>query len=155
MKIKVNLKTILVVLTIVTLFVVPTYVFAAEDINDFWGDSNTGWEDITDGTGSEGTGTDGKENTETGKDTGTETQENGTGTTTNTGTGSTTTNNSGTNSNTNTTGTGTNTNQNNNKKPESYDKAGIAEDTMMIVSVIALIMIAICAYNKVNEYKGI
>ena len=35
MKIKVNLKTILVVLTIVTLFVVPTYVFAAEDFNDF------------------------------------------------------------------------------------------------------------------------
>ena len=62
MKIKVNLKTILVVLTIVTLFVVPTYVFAAEDLNDFWGDSNTGWEDLTkedekDGAGSEGTGT--------------------------------------------------------------------------------------------------
>ena len=148
MKIKVNLKTILVVLTIVTLFVVPTYVFAAEDITDFWGDSNTGWEDLTkedekDGAGSEGTGTEGKENTETGKDKGTETQGDGT---TNTGNGSNANNNDD---------KGTNKNQNNNKKPESYDKAGIAEDTMMVVAVIALIMIAICAYNKVNEYKGI
>lgn len=148
MKIKMNFKIILVVLTIVTLFMVPTYVFAAEDLKDFWGDSNTGWEDITDGTGSEGTGTDGKENTGSGSNTGTGTQENGTGTT-NTGTGST--NNAGTN----TSGSGTNTNQNNNKKPQSYDKAGIAENTMMIVAVIALVMIAICAYNKVNEYKGI
>lgn len=140
MKIKMNLKIILVVITVLALFVIPSYVFAAEDLNDFF---NTGWEDITDGTGSEG-----KENTQTGTDTGTGTQENGTGTT-NTGTGST--NNAGTN----TSGSGTNTNQNNNKKPESYDKAGIAEDTMMVVAVIALVMIAICAYNKVNEYKGI
>ena len=35
MKIKVNLKIILVVLTIVTLFVIPTYVFAADDLKDF------------------------------------------------------------------------------------------------------------------------
>ena len=145
MKIKVNLKIILVVLTVLALLVIPSYVFAAEDLNDFF-NTNTGWEDITDGTGSEGTGAEKNENKET-----------GTGTTTNTGSGSNTNNNTGANTNTNTNGNvaGTNTNQNNNKKPQSYDKAGIAEDTMMIVSVIALIMIAICAYNKVNEYKGI
>ena len=139
MKIKVNLKIILVVLTVLALLVIPSYVFAAEDLNDFF-NTNTGWEDITDGTGSEGTGVEKNENKENGTNTGTQGNE----TTTNTGSGSNTNNN-----------TGANTNQNNNKKPQSYDKAGIAEDTMMIVSVIALIMIAICAYNKVNEYKGI
>ena len=145
MKIKINFKKILVVLTVLALLVIPSYVFAAEDLNNFF-NTNTGWEDITDGTGSEGTGAEKNENKET-----------GTGTTTNTGSGSNTNNNTGANTNTNTNGNvaGTNTNQNNNKKPQSYDKAGIAEDTMMIVSVIALIMIAICAYNKVNEYKGI
>ena len=141
MKIKMNFKMILLVLTVLAVFLIPSYVFAAEDLNDFF---NTGWEDITDGTGSEGTGTEGKENTENVTNTGTETQENGSN------------NNANTNAdNSNNNGSGTNTNQNNNKKPQSYDKAGIAEDTMMIVSVIALIMIAICAYNKVNEYKGI
>ena len=141
MKIKMNFKMILLVLTILAVFLIPSYVFAAEDLNDFF---NTGWEDITDGTGSEGTGTEGKENTENVTNTGTGTQENGSN------------NNANTNAdNSNNNGSGTNTNQNNNKKPQSYDKAGIAEDTMMIVSVIALIMIAICAYNKVNEYKGI
>ena len=143
MKIKINFKKILVVLTVLALLVIPSYVFAAEDLNDFF-NTNTGWEDITDGTGSEGTGSEKNENKETGTNTGTGTQ--GNETTTNTGNGSNTNNNTGAN---------TNTNQNNNKKPQSYDKAGIAEDTMMIVSVIALIMIAICAYNKVNEYKGI
>ena len=117
MKIKVNLKIILVVLTIVTLFVIPTYVFAADDLKDFF---NTGWEDLTGEDGTDGTGTDGA-------------GANGAGTD----------------------GAGANKNQNNNKKPESYDKAGIAEDTMMVIAVITLIMIAICAYNKVNEYKGI
>ena len=143
MKIKINFKKILVVLTVLALLVIPSYVFAAEDLNNFF-NTNTGWEDITDGTGSEGTGTEGKENTENATNTGTGTQENGSN------------NNANTNAdNSNNNGSGTNTNQNNNKKPQSYDKAGIAEDTMMIVSVIALIMIAICAYNKVNEYKGI
>ena len=141
MKIKMNFKMILLVLTVLAVFLIPSYVFAAEDLNDFF---NTGWEDITDGTGSEGTGTEGKENTENVTNTGTGTQENGSN------------NNANTNAdNSNNNGSGTNTNQNNNKKPESYDKAGIAEDTMMVIAVITLIMIAICAYNKVNEYKGI
>ena len=154
MKIKINFKKILVVLTVLALLVIPSYVFAAEDLNDFF-NTNTGWEDITDGTGSEGTGAEKNENKENGTNTGTGTQ--GNETITNTGNGSNTNNNTGANTNTNTNGNvaGTNTNQNNNKKPQTYDKAGIAEDTMMIVSVIALIMIAICAYNKVNEYKGI
>ena len=141
MKIKMNFKMILLVLTVLAVFLIPSYVFAAEDLNDFF---NTGWEDITDGTGSEGTGTEGKENTENVTNTGTGTQENGSN------------NNANTNAdNSNNNGSGTNTNQNNNKKPQSYDKAGIAEDTMMVIAVITLIMIAICAYNKVNEYKGI
>ena len=141
MKIKMNFKMILLVLTVLALFVMPAYVFATDGIEDFF---NTGWEDITDGTGSEGTGTEGKENTENATNTGTGKQENGSN------------NNANTNAdNSNNNGSGTNTNQNNNKKPQSYDKAGIAEDTMMVVAVISLVMIAICAYNKVNEYKGI
>ena len=141
MGIKMNFRMILLVLTILAVFLIPSYVLAAENLNDFF---NTGWEDITDGTGSEGTGTEGKENTENATNTGTGTQENGSN------------NNANTNAdNSNNNGSGTNTNQNNNKKPQSYDKAGIAEDTMMVVAVISLVMIAICAYNKVNEYKGI
>ena len=107
MEIKMNFKMILLVLIILAVFLIPSYVFAAEDLNDFF---NTGWEDLTGGDGTDGTGTNG----------------------------------AGTN------GAGANKNQNNNKKPESYDKAGIAEDTMMVIAVITLIMIAICAYNKVN-----
>lgn len=149
MKKKINFKIILLVLTVLALFVMPAYVFATDGIEDFF---NTGWEDITDGTGSEGTGTEGKENTENGTNTGTGTQENGSNNNANTNADNTNTN---TNTNNNVSGTNTNTNQNNNKKPESYDKAGIAEDTMMVVAVIAFVMIAICAYNKVNEYKGI
>ena len=147
MKIKVNLKIILVVLTIVTLFVIPTYVFAADDLKDFF---NTGWEDLTGEDGTDGTGTDGAGTNGAGTD--------GAGTD-GTGTDGTGTNGAGTNgagaNGAGTDGAGANKNQNNNKKPESYDKAGIAEDTMMVIGVITLIMIAICAYNKVNEYKGI
>ena len=147
MKIKVNLKIILVVLTIVTLFVIPTYVFAAEDLNDFF---NTGWEDLTGGDGTDGAGTNGAGTDGAGT--------NGAGTdgagTNGAGANGAGTNGAGANG-TGTDGAGANKNQNNNKKPESYDKAGIAEDTMMVIAVITLIMIAICAYNKVNEYKGI
>ena len=127
MKIKMNFKMILLVLTILAVFLIPSYVFAAEDLNDFF---NTGWEDLTGGDGTDGAGANGA------------------------GTDGAGANGAGTNG-TGTDGAGANKNQNNNKKPESYDKAGIAEDTMMVIAVITLIMIAICAYNKVNEYKGI
>ena len=154
MKIKDNLKIILVALIVLALFLVPTYVFAAEDLKDFWGDSNTGWEDITDGTGSgnetgSGTGSETGAGAETGTGSGNETGS-GTGTGASAGTGTGAGAGAGTQN-----PTGQEKDKNTNNKPESYDKAGIAEDTMMVVAIITLVMIAICAYNKVNEYKGI
>ena len=151
MEIKMNFKMILLVLIILAVFLIPSYVFAAEDLNDFF---NTGWEDLTGGDGTDGTGTNGAGTNGAGTD---GAGANGAGTdgagTDGAGTDGAGANGAGTDG-AGTNGAGANKNQNNNKKPESYDKAGIAEDTMMVIAVITLIMIAICAYNKVNEYKG-
>ena len=41
------------------------------------------------------------------------------------------------------------------QKEQELPKAGLAEDTLMVVSIIALIGIATIAYKKVNEYNNI
>ena len=41
------------------------------------------------------------------------------------------------------------------QKEQELPKAGLAEDTLMVVSIIALIGMATIAYKKVNEYNNI
>ena len=38
---------------------------------------------------------------------------------------------------------------------ETLPDAGIAEDTMMVVTIVGLVIAAIFAYRKVNEYQNI
>ena len=72
-----------------------------------------------------------------------------TGTTTNTNTGTTNTNLSGT-TNTNLSGTNSNADYSTN-----LPEAGLAENTLLGVGVTVLVIVAIVAYKKVNEYKDI
>lgn len=81
---------------------------------------------------------------------------------TNTNTGTTNTNLSGTTTNTNTgtTNTGTtNTNLSGTNSNVDYStnlpEAGLAENTLLGVGVTVLVIVAIVAYKKVNEYKNI
>ena len=67
--------------------------------------------------------------------------------------------NTDTNTNTNTsTETNTNTNTNittNTNTNTNIPKAGLVEDTMMIVAITVLAITAVFAYKKVNEYQNI
>ena len=104
---------------------------------------------VTESGTSTGTGT----GTSTGTGTGTST---GTGTNTNTSTGTSTgtatnTNTSGINTNTS---TGTNTNKNTNYNT-NLPKAGLAENTVFGVAMVALAAVAVYAYRKIKYYKNI
>ena len=79
-----------------------------------------------------------------------------TGTTnTNTNTGTTNTNLSGTTTNTGTTNTNLSGTNSNVDYSTNLPEAGLAENTLLVVGVTVLVIVAIVAYKKVNEYKNI
>ena len=78
-----------------------------------------------------------------------------TGTTTNTNTGTTNTNLSGTTTNTGTTNTNLSGTNSNVDYSTNLPEAGLAENTLLGVGVTVLVIVAIIAYKKVNEYKNI
>lgn len=78
-----------------------------------------------------------------------------TNTNTNTNTGTTNTNLSGTNSNTGTTNTNLSGTNSNTDYTTSLPEAGLAENTLLGVGVTVLVIVAVVAYKKINEYKSI
>lgn len=128
---KKTLINIIVILTIgIMLFTMPIAVFAetnnSTDLDDLWDD----WEDQ----GEKGDLIqDNKENTGTDSNTNTNTN-----------------NSANTNTNTN-----TSTNNTENKTNTDIPKAGLAENTVGVVAIAVLGIIAIYAYKKINEYKNI
>ena len=79
-------------------------------------------------------------------------------TNTNTGTtntGTTNTNLSGTTTNTGTTNTNLSGTNSNVDYSTNLPEAGLAENTLLVVGVTVLVIVAIVAYKKVNEYKNI
>ena len=72
----------------------------------------------------------------------------------NTNTGTNTNTGSSVSLNTNTT-TNTNTNTGTNNYNTNLPHTGIAENTMLGIALTVLVIIAIYAYKKVNEYKNI
>lgn len=127
------LKVLIILMVGVILFAMTTKSFALDD-------SDSGlnfYEDQSDQL---------EKNTNTKTDTNTSTSTN---TSTNTNTNTTTNTNTNTNSNTNTTDTSAN-NYN-----TSLPKAGAPENAMLGVAVVVLVIIAACAYKKINEYKNV
>ena len=121
------LKVMLVLVMGVILFVMSTNVYAVED--DIY-------LDIQDSLPTDNTNTN-------------------TGTTTNTNTGTTNTNLSGTTTNTGTTNTNLSGTNSNADYSTNLPEAGLAENTLLGVGVTVLVIVAIVAYKKVNEYKNI
>lgn len=74
---------------------------------------------------------------------------------TNTNTETTNTNLSGTNTNTGTTNTNLSGTNSNLDYSTNLPEAGLAENTLLGVGVTVLVIVAIVAYKKVNEYKNI
>lgn len=74
---------------------------------------------------------------------------------TNTNTGTTNTNLSGTTTNTETTNTNLSGTNSNVDYSTNLPEAGLAENTLLGVGVTVLVIVAIVAYKKVNEYKNI
>lgn len=132
MRKEIILKIILVLIMGVILFIRPVNVFAvssdATDLNNYWDD----WEDQ------------GSKDDITPNDTTTDTN---TSTNTNTNTNTSTSTNTNTTNNTSTT--------TNKQQSETLPKAGLAEDTIMVVTVIGLVAISIYTFKKINEYKNI
>lgn len=137
-----SILTMVVSLAVIATMSGKAFALTSDSINM---DDLTGTESGT----STGTGT----GTSTGTGTGTST---GTGTNTNTSTGTSTgtatnTNTSGINTNTS---TGTNTNKNTNYNT-NLPKAGLAENTVFGVAMVALVAVAVYAYRKIKYYKNI
>ena len=138
MRNKTILKVILVLIMGTILFAMPVKTFAvssdATDLNNYWDD----WEDqgsIEDIGGSTTT-------TETTDSTTTTTPSTSTTTTPSTST-------------TTTPSTSTTTSTTTKTEDTTLPKAGLAEDTMMIVAIVVLGITAIYAYRKINEYNNI
>ena len=137
-----SILTMVVSLAVIATMSGKAFALTSDSINM---DDLTGTESGT----STGTGT----GTSTGTGTGTST---GTGTNTNTSTGTSTgtatnTNTSGINTNTS---TGTNTNKNTNYNT-NLPKAGLSENTVFGVAMVALAAVAVYAYRKIKYYKNI
>ena len=133
------LKIVITLIIGTVLFVMSTNVFAADSGIDFFEDTTNQLDT----------------NTNTSSDTNTSTNTN-TSTDTNTNT-STSTN---TNSSTNTTGTidmntTTNTSTNTNNYNTNLPKAGAPENAILGVVMTVLVVVAVFAYRKVNQYKNI
>lgn len=156
MKREAILKIILVLIAGVVLFAKPVNVVAASsepaDINDIFG-----WEDqtgsITDTDTNTNTNTNTDTNTNTNTSTSTDTNTN-TSTNTSTSTPSTTTPSTTTPSTNTNTSTSTSTSTNTSTKTD-LPKAGLVEDTMMIIAIIALISVAVFTFVKVSDYSNI
>ena len=137
-----SILTMVVSLAVIATMSGKAFALTSDSINM---DDLTGTESGT----STGTGTGTSTGTGTGTSTGTSTNTN-TSTGTSTGTG-TNTNTSGINTNTS---TGTNTNKNTNYNT-NLPKAGLAENTVFGVAMVALAVVAVYAYRKVKYYKNI
>lgn len=141
-----SILTMVVSLAVIATMSGKAFALTSDSINM---DDLTGTESGT----STGTGTGTSTDTGTGTSTGTGTNTN-TSTGTSTGT-ATNTNTSGINTNTS---TGTNTNKNTNKNTNyntNLPKAGLAENTVFGVAMVALAAVAVYAYRKIKYYKNI
>ena len=128
------LKIILVLIMGVVLLVNPVYVFATSsnptDLNDFWEDQGS-LDDI------QGSTTTDNETTEPST------------TTPSTTTPSTTT------PSTTTPSTSTTTTTPSTNTDKELPKAGLVEDTMIIVSILAFVAVAISTFVKISDYSNI
>ena len=142
MRNKTILKVILVLIIGVVLFAMPVKTYAtssdATDLNTYWDD----WEDQ---------GSRDDLGTETTPSTTTPSTTTPSTTTPSTTTPSTTTPSTTTPSTT----TPSTTTPSTTKPNDTLPKAGLAEDTMMVVAIIVLGATAIYAYKKINEYNNI
>ena len=141
------LKIVITLIMGTVLFVMSTDVFAADSGIDFFEDTTNQLDT----------------NTNTSSDTNTSTNTNtntSTDTNTNTSTSTNTSVDTNTNSSTNTTGTidmntTTNTSTNANNYNTNLPKAGAPENAILGVVMTVLVVVAVFAYRKVNQYKNI
>ena len=143
------LKIVITLIMGTVLFVMSTNVFAADSGIDFFEDTTNQLDT----------------NTNTSSDTNTSTNTNtntSTDTNTNTSTSTNTSVDTNTNSSTNTTGTidmntttNTSTNTNANNYNTNLPKAGAPENAILGVVMTVLVVVAVFAYRKVNQYKNI
>ena len=139
------LKIVITLIMGTVLFVMSTNVFAADSGIDFFEDTTNQLDT----------------NTNTSSDTNTSTNTNtSTDTNTNTSTSTNTSVDTNTNSSTNTTGTidmntTTNTSTNTNNYNTNLPKAGAPENAILGVVMTVLVVVAVFAYRKVNQYKNI
>lgn len=140
------LKSILImVVSVAIITTMSAKAFALTDDSIFANNDLTGTEQSSGSSTSTGTGSE-SSSTSTGTSTGT--SSGSTGTSTNTGTSTSTSTSTGSSSSTNTSTSG-------NSYNTDLPKAGLEENTLLAVAVVALAGVAVFAYRKVNYYKNI
>lgn len=140
------LKSILImVVSVAIITTMSAKAFALTDDSIFANNDLTGTEQSSGSSASTGTGSE-SSSTSTGTSTGT--SSGSTGTSTNTGTSTSTSTSTGSSSSTNTSTSG-------NSYNTDLPKAGLEENTLLAVAVVALAGVAVFAYRKVNYYKNI
>ena len=140
------LKSILImVVSVAIITTMSAKAFALTDDSIFANNDLTGTEQSSGRSTSTGTGSE-SSSTSTGTSTGT--SSGSTGTSTNTGTSTSTSTSTGSSSSTNTSTSG-------NSYNTDLPKAGLEENTLLAVAVVALAGVAVFAYRKVNYYKNI
>lgn len=136
------LKSILImVVSVAIITTMSAKAFALTDDSIFANNDLTGTEQSSGSSTSTGTGSE-SSSTSTGTSTGTSSGSTGTGTSTSTSTST------GSSSSTNTSTSG-------NSYNTDLPKAGLEENTLLAVAVVALAGVAVFAYRKVNYYKNI
>lgn len=142
------LKSILImVVSVAIITTMSAKAFALTDDSIFANNDLTGTEQSSGSSTSTGTGSE-SSSTSTGTSTGTSSGSSSTGTSTNTGTSNSTSTSTGSSSSTNTSTSG-------NSYNTDLPKAGLEENTLLAVAVVALAGVAVFAYRKVNYYKNI
>lgn len=140
------LKSILtMVVSVAIITTMSAKAFALTDDSIFADNDLTGTEQSSGSSTSTGTGS-GSSSTSTGTSTGTSSGSSSTGTSTGTSTSTSTSTGSSSSTNTSTSGNSYNT---------DLPKAGLEENTLLAVAVVALAGVAVFAYRKVNYYKNI
>lgn len=140
------LKSILImVVSVAIITTMSAKAFALTDDSIFANNDLTGTEQSSGSSTSTGTGS-GSSSTSTGTSTGTSSGSSSTGTSTGTSTSTSTSTGSSSSTNTSTSGNSYNT---------DLPKAGLEENTLLAVAVVALAGVAVFAYRKVNYYKNI
>lgn len=136
------LKSILImVVSVAIITTMSAKAFALTDDSIFANNDLTGTEQSSGSSTSTGTGSE-SSSTSTGTSTGTSSGSSSTGTSTSTSTST------GSSSSTNTSTSG-------NSYNTDLPKAGLEENTLLAVAVVALAGVAVFAYRKVNYYKNI